>query len=138
MNALLEEPFATIPGDLGGESQARSAMKLMTCVIRPESLDAVKDALSSLGVVGGMTVTEVRGFGRQRGHVEHYRGEAYVIRFLPKLRVDIAVQTEEVDRVMTAVGHAARTGQVGDGKIFVLDMRAAMRIRTGERGTGAL
>ncbi len=113
-------------------------MNLLWCVIRPERLDAVKEALTQAHVVGGMTITEVRGFGRQKGHVEHYRGEEYVIRFLPKIRVDIAVRREDLERTLTAVAQAARTGQVGDGKIFVVAMRHALRIRTGERGMTAL
>ena len=113
-------------------------MKLISCVIRPESLEAVTAALSQLELIGGMTVTDVRGFGRQKGQVEHYRGGEYTIRFLPKVKVEVAVQAEEADDVITAMSRAARTGQVGDGKIFVLEMRNAMRIRTGEKGTSAL
>ena len=113
-------------------------MKLVSCLIRPESLDAVKEALDQLHVVGGMTITEVRGFGRQKGQVEHYRGEEYTIRFLPKVKVEVAIQGEDVDQVMTAVGKAARTGAVGDGKVFVLEMHSAVRVRTGERGSRAL
>ena len=112
-------------------------MKLVTCFIRPDKLDTVADALDKQHVVG-MTVTDVRGFGRQKGQVEHYRGGEYTILFIPKVRLDIAVQTEHVDRVMAAVSQAARTGQVGDGKIFVTPMLAAMRIRTGERGVSVL
>ena len=113
-------------------------MKLVSCIIRPERLEAVKDALNSLQVVGGMTVTDVRGFGRQKGQVEHYRGGEYTIRFIPKVKVDVAVQAEDIDAVMAAVSQAARTGQIGDGKIFVTEMLNAMRIRTGERGTSVL
>ena len=112
-------------------------MKFISCVIRPDKLDSVTDALDKQHIVG-MTVTDVRGFGRQKGQVEHYRGGEYTVRFVPKVKVDIVIASEEVDRVMTAVGKAARTGQVGDGKIFVLDLRDALRIRTGERGRNAL
>ncbi len=95
-------------------------------------------ALNQLEVVRGMTVTDVRGFGRQKGQAAHYRGEAYTIRFLPKVKVEIAVRTEELDAVIDAIGRAARTGQVGDGKIFVSEMHQAIRIRTGENGVSAL
>ena len=113
-------------------------MKLVTCVIRPESLEAVTKALDQLQAVGGMTITEVRGFGRQKGHVEHYRGEEYTIRFISKVKVEMAVQDEKVPRVMAAVAETARTGAVGDGKVFVLEVHSAMRVRTGEQGASAL
>jgi len=112
-------------------------MKLVSSIIRPEKLDIVTKALDKQHIVG-MTVTEVRGFGRQKGQVEHYRGGEYTIRFIPKVRMDIVVQDEDVPKVMTVIEHAARTGKVGDGKIFVLDIPNAMRIRTGETGTSAL
>ncbi len=112
-------------------------MKLVMCVIRPDKLDAVADALDKQHVVG-MTVTDVRGFGRQKGQVEHYRGGEYTIRFIPKVKLDIVVQDEDVDRVLTTVSKVARTGNIGDGKVFVVDVQNAMRIRTGERGTSAL
>ena len=112
-------------------------MKLISCIIRPEKLDAVTKALDKLHVVG-MTLTDVRGFGRQKGHVEHYRGGAYTIRFIAKVKVDIVVQDEDVTKTMETIEHAARTGKVGDGKIFVMDVPNAMRIRTGEKGTSAL
>ena len=136
-SSLIEEPLGTVPGLPPGEQKGRRPMKLMSCVIRPERLEAVKDALNSLHV-GGMTVTDVRGFGRQKGQVEHYRGGEYTIRFLPKVKVDVAVQADDVDAAMAAVSQAARTGQVGDGKIFVTELLNAMRIRTGERGTSVL
>ena len=136
--ALLEEPFINVPGKSDGDRQERSSMKLVSCVIRPESLDAVKEALNKLSGVGGMTITEVRGFGRQKGQVEHYRGGEYTIRFLSKVRVDVAVHAEDVEGVVGAISKAGRTGQVGDGKIFVFGVSDAMRIRTGERGSSAL
>src|SRR6476620_4386779 len=105
-------------------------MKLVTCIVRPEKLDAIKSELDKLHIVG-MTVTDVRGFGRQKGQVEHYRGGEYTIRFIPKVKIDIVVQDEDVNKVMTTLGEAARTGNVGDGKIFVIDVPSAMRIRTG-------
>ena len=112
-------------------------MKLVTCIIRPDKLDAVTDALDKQHIVG-MTVTDVRGFGRQKGQVEHYRGGEYTIRFIPKVKVEVAVQAEAIDAVLQAVSRAASTGQVGDGKMFVMDLRNAVRIRTGERGASVL
>ena len=115
----------------------RSVMKLISCIIRPEKLEAVKDALDKHHIVG-MTVTDVRGFGRQKGQVEHYRGEEYTIRFLPKVKLEIVVQDEDVNTVLTTIRDAARTGSIGDGKAFVVGVDNAMRIRTGEQGTSAL
>ena len=112
-------------------------MKLVTCIIRPDKLDAVADALDKQHIVG-MTVTDVRGFGRQKGQVEHYRGGEYTIRFIPKVRLDIVVQDQDVENVLATVGKVAKTGNVGDGKVFVLNVDNAMRIRTGEKGTSAL
>ena len=134
----LEEPVAVRQAPPGSEGQEPCAMKLVSCIIRPESLEVVTTALNTLQGVGGITLTDVRGFGRQRGQIEHYRGEAYTIRFLQKVKVEVAIRDEDVERVVTAIGQAARTGQVGDGKIFVLDLRTAMRIRTGDRGATAL
>jgi nitrogen regulatory protein PII len=110
---------------------------MLSCVIRPEKLDDVTSALDRQNVVG-MTLTDVRGFGRQKGQVEHYRGGKYTIRFISKVKVDVVVQDEDVPKTMAAIEKAARTGKVGDGKIFVLDVPNAMRIRTGEKGTSAL
>src|SRR5712691_11340809 len=104
-------------------------MKMVSCIIRPEKLDAVTDAHDKQHVVG-MTLTDVRGFGRQKGHVEHYRGREYTVRFISKVKMDIVVQDEDVAKTMAAIEKAARTGKVGDGKIFVLDVPNAMRIRT--------
>lgn len=112
-------------------------MKMVSCIIRPEKLDAVTDALDRLHIVG-MTVSDVRGFGRQKGQTEHYRGGEYTIRFVPKVRLDIVVQDEDVNKVMGSISESARTGNVGDGKVFVIDIPAALRIRTGEQGTSAL
>ena len=112
-------------------------MRLVICVIRPDKLDAVTDALDKQHIVG-MTVTDVRGFGRQKGQVEHYRGGEYTIKFIPKVKLEIVVQDEDVDKVMTTMGKVARTGNIGDGKVFVVDVQNAMRIRTGEKGTSAL
>ena len=112
-------------------------MKMVSCIVRPEKLDAVTNALDKQHIVG-MTVTDVRGFGRQKGQVEHYRGGEYTIRFIPKVRVDLVVQDQDVEKVMATVSGAARTGNVGDGKVFVMDIPHALRIRTGEKGTSAL
>ncbi len=112
-------------------------MKMVVAVIKHFKLDDVKDALSDVGVQG-MTLTEVKGFGRQRGHVEIYRGSSYEVRFIPKLKLEIAVQDEKVEEVVRRVQDAARTGEIGDGKIFVYDLEDVVRIRTGERGEKAL
>ncbi len=112
-------------------------MKLISCIIRPDKLDVVVDALDKQHVVG-MTVTDVRGFGRQKGQVEHYRGGEYTIRFIPKVRLDVVGQDQDVETILTTVGKVAKTGNVGDGKVFVIDVPNAMRIRTGEKGTSAL
>jgi nitrogen regulatory protein PII len=112
-------------------------MKLITAVIKPFKLDEVRAALSDLGV-SGMTVTEVKGFGRQRGHTELYRGAEYVVDFVPKTRVEIAVRDDLVDQVVDAVVKAAKTGKVGDGKIFITAIERVVRIRTGELDNAAL
>lgn len=112
-------------------------MKLMVAIIKPFKLDEVREALSAIGVQG-ITVTEVKGFGRQKGHTELYRGAEYVVDFLPKIRLEAAVPDTLVEHVIEAVELAARTGKIGDGKIFVLPLEQAVRIRTGETGDSAL
>ena len=112
-------------------------MKLITAIIKPFKLDDVRSALSEIGV-SGMTVTEVKGFGRQRGHTELYRGAEYVVDFVPKTRVEVAVKNELVDQVVEAIVGAAKTGKVGDGKIFISDIERVVRIRTGESDEQAL
>jgi nitrogen regulatory protein P-II 2 len=112
-------------------------MKMVSAVIKPFKLDEVREALSSMGVQG-VTVTEVKGFGRQKGHTELYRGAEYVVDFLPKLKLEAAVSDDLVDRVIEAIETAARTGKIGDGKIFVTPLEQAVRIRTGETGLEAL
>ena len=112
-------------------------MKLVIAIIKPFKLDEVRDALTGLGV-RGMTVTEVKGYGRQKGHTEIYRGAEYAVNFLPKIRVEVAVASEEADRVVEAIGAAAKTGQIGDGKIFVMPLDHAMRMRTSETDADAL
>ena len=112
-------------------------MKLITAVVKPFRLDDVRNALAEVGVQG-MTVTEVKGFGRQRGHTELYRGAEYVVDFLPKVKVEVAVSDELVDRVIEAIIGAAKTGKVGDGKIFVTELTQVYRIRTGETGDQAI
>jgi len=112
-------------------------MKLITAVIKPFKLDEVRAALSDLGV-SGMTVTEVKGFGRQRGHTELYRGAEYVVDFVPKTRIEIAVRSDLVDQVVETLVKAAKTGKVGDGKIFITEIERVVRIRTGELDNSAL
>ena len=112
-------------------------MKLVIAVIKPFKLDEVRDALTGIGVQG-MTVAEVKGYGRQKGHTEIYRGAEYAVNFLPKVRIEIAVDSNQVDKVTEALAAAAKTGQIGDGKIFVTNVEQAMRIRTGETGSDAL
>jgi nitrogen regulatory protein P-II 2 len=112
-------------------------MKIVMAVIKPFKLEEVRDALTSIGV-HGLTVTEVKGYGRQKGHTEIYRGAEYAVSFLPKLKIEVAVTADMVDRVIDAIVAAARTGQIGDGKIFVFGLDTAVRIRTGEKDDDAL
>ena len=112
-------------------------MKLVTAIIKPFKLEEVREALSQLGVQG-ITVTEVKGFGRQKGHTELYRGAEYVIDFLPKVKLETAVDDDVVERVIEAIEQSARTGKIGDGKIFVAELEQVIRIRTGETGGAAL
>jgi len=112
-------------------------MKLVIAVIKPFKLEEVRDALTAVGV-HGMTVTEVKGFGRQKGHMEIYRGAEYAVNFLPKLRIEVAVASEQIDRVVEAILGSAKTGQIGDGKILVTPLEQAVRIRTGETDVDAL
>ena len=112
-------------------------MKLISAIIKPFKLDDVREALSEIGVQG-ITATEVKGFGRQKGHTELYRGAEYVVDFLPKVKVEIAVSSELTERVIEAITNAAQTGKIGDGKIFVFDLEQTIRIRTGETGSDAL
>jgi nitrogen regulatory protein P-II 2 len=112
-------------------------MKMVVAIIKPFKLDDVRSALAEVGVQG-ITVTEVKGFGRQKGHTELYRGAEYVVDFLPKVKLELAVDDEQVDRVIEAIIETARTGKIGDGKIFVADLGQALRIRTGESGSRAL
>ena len=112
-------------------------MKLIEAIIKPFKLDEVKDALLEIGIQG-MTVTEVKGFGRQKGHKETYRGQEYTIEFVPKVKVEVAVNDSQVPRVLDTITRAAKTGSIGDGKIFVRDLNSVVRIRTGETGESAL
>jgi nitrogen regulatory protein P-II 2 len=112
-------------------------MKMITAVIKPSRLDAVLDAVTEAGA-SGLTVTEVRGYGRQKGKTEVYRGAEYEVKLLPKVKLEIAVPSDVVDRVVEAIARTANTGKIGDGKVFVTDLEAAMRIRTGERGAQAI
>ncbi len=112
-------------------------MKLVIAIIKPFKLDDVRDALTALGV-HGMTVTEVKGYGRQKGHTEIYRGAEYAVNFLPKTRIEVVIADDQTDRVVDAIAATAKTGQIGDGKIFVTDISHAVRIRTGETDNDAL
>jgi nitrogen regulatory protein P-II 2 len=112
-------------------------MKMVSAIIKPFKLDDVREALSEVGVAG-ITVTEVKGFGRQKGHTELYRGAEYVVDFLPKIKVEIAVDDDIVDQVVEAISNAAKTGKIGDGKIFVTPLEQVVRVRTGETGPEAL
>jgi len=112
-------------------------MKLVIAVIKPFKLDEVRDALTRIGI-HGMTVAEVKGYGRQKGHMEIYRGAEYAINFLPKVRIEVAIPSEQLEQVMETIAAAAKTGQIGDGKIFVTPLEHAVRIRTGETDAGAL
>lgn len=112
-------------------------MKMIVAVIKHFKLDNVKDAISQAGVQG-MTVTEVKGFGRQKGHVEIYRGSSFEVRFIPKLKIEVAVPDEKLEEIVTIIQNSAHTGEVGDGKIFIYDLKDVIRIRTGERGDVAI
>jgi nitrogen regulatory protein P-II 2 len=112
-------------------------MKMLIAIIKPFRLDAVREALAEAGVQG-MTVTEVRGFGRQKGHTELYRGAEYTVDLLPKIKIEVALSPDVVDKAVDAIQKAAKTGQIGDGKIFVYELNQAVRIRTGESGVGAV
>ena len=112
-------------------------MKLITAIIKPFKLDDVREALSDIGVAG-MTVTEVKGFGRQKGHTELYRGAEYVVDFLPKVKIEVAVGDDMLDQCLEAIGKSANTGKVGDGKVFVTPLGEVVRIRTGETGSEAI
>ncbi len=112
-------------------------MKFVTAIIKPFKLDEVREALSAIGV-SGITVTEVKGFGRQKGHTELYRGAEYVVDFLPKVKIEVAIKADLLDQVLDAIMKAAQTGKIGDGKIFVWDLEQVVRIRTGETGDSAI
>jgi nitrogen regulatory protein P-II 2 len=112
-------------------------MKFVTAIIKPFKLDEVREALATLGV-SGITVTEVKGFGRQKGHTELYRGAEYVVDFLPKVKVEVAVKADMLDQAIEAIQKAAQTGKIGDGKVFVWDLEQVVRIRTGEAGEAAI
>ena len=139
-NHVINQPYRKVKHTLGAQRLVflrGNIMKLVTAVIKPFKLDDVREALSEVGVQG-ITVTEVKGFGRQKGHTELYRGAEYVVDFLPKVKIDIAIADDLLDRVIEAIAKAANTGKIGDGKIFVCNLEQAMRIRTGETGPEAL
>jgi nitrogen regulatory protein P-II 2 len=122
---------------LTGDNREKPVMKLVIAIIKPFKLDEVRDALTAIGV-HGMTIAEVKGYGRQKGHTEIYRGAEYAVHFLPKVRIEVAVTDDQADGVIDAITAAAKTGQIGDGKIFVTDISRAVRIRTGETNNDAL
>jgi nitrogen regulatory protein P-II 1 len=124
-------------GRIPARRKGQNGMKKLEAIIKPFKLDEVKEALHEIGVQG-ITVTEAKGFGRQKGHTELYRGAEYVVDFLPKVKIEIVLMPDQVDRAVEAVLKAARTGRIGDGKIFILDIEEAIRIRTGERGADAI
>jgi len=124
-------------GVLRDRTSGDSPMKIVMAIIKPFKLDEVRDALTGIGV-HGMTVTEVKGYGRQKGHTEIYRGTEYAVSFLPKLKIEVAVPSEQVDKVVDTITLTAKTGQIGDGKIFVFGLDQAVRIRTGETDAAAL
>jgi len=124
-------------GDLQRIHHAVSAMKKIEAIIKPFKLDEVREALSEIGVTG-LTVTEVKGFGRQKGHTELYRGAEYVVDFLPKVKIEVILQEAQIERAIEAIVKAARTGKIGDGKIFVTAVEQVIRIRTGESGEAAV
>jgi nitrogen regulatory protein P-II 2 len=132
-----DEPVRTQFPKFPGRESRKSNMKIVTAIIKPFKLDEVRDALTALGV-HGMTVTEVKGYGRQKGHTEIYRGAEYAVSFLPKLKVEVAVSGDLVGQTIEAITTAARTGEIGDGKIFVTALDQAVRIRTGERDQEAI
>jgi nitrogen regulatory protein P-II 2 len=125
------------PSPIPPQFNTENPMKMVTAIVKPFKLDEVREALSGIGVQG-ITVTEVKGFGRQKGHTELYRGAEYVVDFLPKVKIEAAIDDALVDRVIEAIEGAARTGKIGDGKIFVTTLEQVVRIRTGETGTDAL
>jgi nitrogen regulatory protein P-II 2 len=124
-------------GSIGGRIPRDDPMKMIIAIIKPFKLEDVRDALTSTGIQG-MTVAEVKGYGRQKGHTEIYRGAEYAVNFLPKIRLDVAVDDNQADKVVEVIANAAKTGQIGDGKIFVTNIDSAVRIRTGETDSDAL
>src|SRR5690349_8558861 len=128
-------PFPHTAGH--GHERGSIPMKIVMAIIKPFKLDEVRDALTGIGV-HGMTVTEVKGYGRQKGHTEIYRGAEYAVSFLPKIKIEVAVAADQVDKAIDTITTAAKTGQIGDGKIFVLNLDTAVRIRTGETDVAAL
>ena len=131
------EVFAADDNIATGNNMGVPVMKLIIAIIKPFKLDDVREALTQLGI-SGMTVSEVKGYGRQKGHTEIYRGAEYAVNFLPKVRIEVAVPSDRADKAVEAITAAARTGQIGDGKIFVGSLDHAVRIRTGETDTDAL
>jgi nitrogen regulatory protein P-II 1 len=130
-------PSLSEAGNYYQQAQGETVMKLIEAIIKPFKLDEVKDALNEIGIEG-ITVSEVKGFGRQKGHTELYRGAEYVVDFIPKVKIEIAVADEQVMKVVETIENTAKTGRIGDGKIFILPLDEAVRIRTGEKGGEAI
>jgi nitrogen regulatory protein P-II 2 len=126
-----------LPEGSGQRFRSGTIMKLITAIIKPFKLEDVRDALTKIGVAG-LTVAEVKGFGRQKGHTEIYRGAEYTVNFLPKIKIEVVVPSDRADKVVEAIAAAAKTGQIGDGKVFVIEVDHALRIRTGETDSDAL
>ncbi|HVO33143.1 MAG TPA: P-II family nitrogen regulator [Elusimicrobiota bacterium] len=134
----IDEALHSTPPETEPHRRERTTLKWVSCVIRPEKLDVVKEALHKLNLVGGVTLSDVRGFGRQKGSVERYKGVPYAIRFINKVKIDLVVSNDDLPQVVTLISQLAHTGRVGDGKVFITDVQAAVRIRTGEQGVDAL
>src|SRR5579859_5913857 len=137
LNGFLARPLTHLPTDPIPERRVPEQMKKIEAIIKPFKLDEVKEALHEIGLQG-ITVTEAKGFGRQKGHTELYRGAEYVVDFLPKVKIELVIEDNLVDRAIEAIQQAAHTGRIGDGKIFIMPVEEAIRIRTGERGADAI
>jgi nitrogen regulatory protein P-II 2 len=136
--ALIGRPRGSRPSNAGDRrTKGCNLMKIVMAIIKPFKLDEVREALTAVGIQG-LTVTEVKGYGRQKGHTEIYRGAEYAVSFLPKIKIEVAVATDMVEKTVEAIASAAKTGQIGDGKVFVFGLDQAVRIRTGETDTDAL
>ena len=137
MGAVCDTAAPLVLAEIGSDINSEKFMKIITAIVKPFKLDDVRQALGDIGVQG-LTVSEVKGFGRQKGHTELYRGAEYVVDFLPKVKLEIAIDDDLVDQAIEAISSSANTGKIGDGKIFITDLEQVVRIRTGESGPAAL